>query len=58
VPFAFPLVLNQVDTLYVAGLTTEYCVKQTALDGLRAGLRVIVLTDAIAGIEAHPTGLA
>lgn len=45
---------RQIDRLYVAGLTAEYCVKQTALDARRAGLRVIVLTDAVGGIEAHP----
>jgi nicotinamidase/pyrazinamidase len=43
-----------VHQLYVSGLTTEYCVKQTTLDALRADLRVVVLTDAIAGIDAQP----
>lgn len=43
-----------VGTLYVTGLATDYCVKQTTLDGLGAGLHVIVLTDAIAGIDVHP----
>lgn len=38
--------------LYVGGLATEYCVKQTVLDGLKAGLAVTLLGDAIAGIEA------
>ncbi len=45
---------RRVDTLYVAGLATEYCVKQTTLDALRSGLGVHLLTDAIAGIDAHP----
>jgi nicotinamidase/pyrazinamidase len=40
--------------LYIAGLTTVYCAKQSTLDAVRAGLRVSVLTDAIAGIDAHP----
>lgn len=43
-----------IEVLYVAGLTAEYCVKQTVLDALRAGTRVTVLADAVAGIEAHP----
>lgn len=43
-----------VTRLYVAGLTTEYCVKQTVLDAIRGGLRAVVLTDAIAGIDAQP----
>lgn len=45
---------RHIDTVYVAGLTTEYCVKQTALDALREGFHVRVLADAISGIEATP----
>lgn len=45
---------RHIDSLYVAGLTTEYCVKQTVLDALRAGLDVSVLADGVAGIDAHP----
>jgi len=44
---------RQIDCLYITGLTTEYCVKQTTLDALRAGLSVTVLKDAISGINAH-----
>lgn len=45
---------RQVDHLYVGGLATDYCVKQSVLDALAAGLRVTVLHDAIAGIDAQP----
>ncbi|MGE5815396.1 MAG: nicotinamidase [Acidobacteriota bacterium] len=45
---------HQIETVYIGGLTTEYCVKQTALDAIREGFVVRVLADAIAGIEAHP----
>src|SRR5206468_11265925 len=45
---------RRIDTVYVAGLTMEYCVKQTVLDAIRAGLHAVVLTDAVAGIDAHP----
>lgn len=45
---------RRIDHVYVMGLTTEYCVKQTTLDALGAGLRVTVLADAIAGINQHP----
>ena len=45
---------RQIDWLYVTGIATEYCVRQTVLDALRAGIGVTVLTDAVAGIEAHP----
>ncbi|MBI5491321.1 MAG: nicotinamidase [Deltaproteobacteria bacterium] len=40
-----------VDHIYVGGLATDYCVRQTALDGLKAGLRVTVLLDAIKGVD-------
>lgn len=42
------------DHLYVAGLATDYCVKQTVLAALAAGLTVTVLGDAIAGVDAEP----
>ena len=42
--------------LYVGGLATDYCVKQSALDALSAGLQVTVLEDAVAGVE--PDGSA
>jgi nicotinamidase/pyrazinamidase len=45
---------RQVGWIFVAGLTTEYCVKQTVLDARRAGLRVSVLLDAIGSIDQHP----
>jgi nicotinamidase/pyrazinamidase len=52
--FGTELRSRNIDGLYVAGLATDYCVRQTTLDALRAGLRTIVLTDAIAGIDARP----
>jgi len=57
-PFGQDLRSRHVDTLYVTGLATDYCVKQTTLDALIAGLRVVVLTNAIAGIDAHPGDVA
>ena len=53
-PFLDDLRDRGIETLYVAGIATDYCVKQTALDALRAGLQVTVLTDAIAPIDAQP----
>jgi len=41
-------------TLYVSGLATDYCVKQTVLDACRLGIRVVVLEDAVRGIDATP----
>ena len=46
--------VRHVNTLYVTGIATDYCVKHTAIDALQAGLHVIVLTDAIAGIDVQP----
>ena len=40
-----------VTDLYVGGLTTDYCVRATALDARAAGFRVTVLADAVAGID-------
>lgn len=36
----------------VAGLATDYCVRATVLDACAGGLDVVVLEDAIAGVEA------
>jgi nicotinamidase/pyrazinamidase len=40
--------------LYVGGLATDYCVRASVLDALRAGLQVTVLDDAIAGVDVSP----
>jgi len=39
-----------VDELFVAGLATDYCVRASALDAVRKGFRVRVLTNAIAAV--------
>jgi nicotinamidase/pyrazinamidase len=43
-----------VDHVYVAGLATDYCVKNTVLDAVREGFGVTVVTDAIRGIDVKP----
>jgi nicotinamidase/pyrazinamidase len=43
-----------VDHVYVAGLATDYCVKNTVLDAVREGLEVTVVKDAIRGIDVKP----
>lgn len=53
-PLAERLTELGVATLYVAGLATDYCVKHTVLDARRLGLRVVLLEDAIRGIEVTP----
>jgi nicotinamidase/pyrazinamidase len=43
-----------VDELYVCGLATDYCVKETVLDALRAGFATTVLADCIRPVEVQP----
>jgi nicotinamidase/pyrazinamidase len=38
----------------VTGLTTDYCVKATALDAVRLGFGTAVLSDAIAAVDVEP----
>ena len=52
--FADDLRARGVTRLFVAGIATDYCVKASALDARRAGLDVVVLTDAVTGIDAKP----
>lgn len=40
-----------VNTLYVGGLATDYCVRASVLDARRHGFDVTLLTDGIAGID-------
>jgi nicotinamidase/pyrazinamidase len=43
-----------VTDVLVAGLATDYCVVETALDAVRLGFTTTVLVDAIAAVELHP----
>lgn len=40
--------------LYIGGIATDYCVKNTVLDALRAGFSVTLLMDAVRGVDAAP----
>ncbi|MGM0565348.1 MAG: isochorismatase family protein [Bacteroidota bacterium] len=42
------------ETVYVAGLTTDYCVKDTVLDALSKGFKVKVVEDAIRAVNVNP----
>jgi nicotinamidase/pyrazinamidase len=42
----------------ITGLATEFCVKQTALDALRAGVAVTIATAAVRGIDEHDAARA
>ena len=37
--------------IYVGGLATDYCVKQTVLDGRKLGFDMVLLKDAIRGVD-------
>jgi nicotinamidase/pyrazinamidase len=45
---------RHITRVYVAGIATDYCVRESALDALEAGLEVRILPDAIAGIDVRP----
>jgi nicotinamidase/pyrazinamidase len=43
-----------VEEVWVGGLATDYCVKQTVLDALREGFRVRALADAMRAVNLRP----
>ena len=53
-PLAMLLRRMELDRLYVGGLATDYCVKESVLEALKEGFEVTLLTDAIKGVELQP----
>jgi nicotinamidase/pyrazinamidase len=45
---------RHITRVYLSGIATDYCVRESALDARKAGLDVRVLADAIAGIDVRP----
>jgi len=43
-----------INEIYIAGLATDYCVKYSAIDAIKNGLRVKVLLDAVGGVNLKP----
>ena len=43
-----------VDEIFVGGLATDYCVKETAIDALREGFNVDVMTDCVRAVNLKP----
>ena len=42
-----------INTLYLAGLATDFCVKYSALDGRAQGFEIYVIEDAVRGIDTQ-----
>ncbi|HEY2100198.1 MAG TPA: isochorismatase family protein [Pseudonocardia sp.] len=49
---------RQVTEVDVVGIATDYCVRATALDAVRAGVATAVLTDLTAGVAPSSTAAA
>jgi nicotinamidase/pyrazinamidase len=43
-----------VERVFVGGLATDYCVKETVLDALRHGFKAVLLEDAVRGVNLRP----
>ena len=43
-----------VQEIWIGGLATDYCVKQTVLDARREGFQVKALADAMRAVNVHP----
>lgn len=49
---------ENVKHLYVGGLATDYCVRKSVLDARREGFDVVVLLDAVRGIDVQEGDMA
>ncbi len=45
---------RDIDTLYILGLATDYCVKFTVLDALELGYKVYLIEDGCQGVNLDP----
>lgn len=45
---------KNIDTLYILGLATDYCVKFTTLDALSLGYKVFLVADGCRGVNINP----
>ncbi len=57
-PLAVALAERGVERLFVGGLATDYCVHATVVDGLKSGFQVVLLEDAVKGIDLNPGDIA
>jgi len=49
---------KNVETVFVCGLATDYCVKFTALDALGLGFKTVLIEDAARGVDLAPGDVA
>ncbi len=49
----FYLSSREIDTLYIAGLATDYCVMATAMDAIGMGLVTHVIPEAVRAVNLH-----
>lgn len=49
---------REIQRVFVSGLTTDYCVRQTSLDAREAGFSVYLIDDAAAGVAPETTAQA
>ena len=54
VAFETLLATMGIKQLFIGGLATDYCVKETGLEALAKGYRVTVLVDAVRGVDLQP----
>jgi nicotinamidase/pyrazinamidase len=45
---------SNVDRIFLCGLATDYCVKFSALDGVEAGFKTVLIADACRGVDLKP----
>jgi len=45
---------KKVSEVYIAGLATDYCVRYTALDSVKAGFKTTVLLEGCRGLDVNP----
>jgi nicotinamidase/pyrazinamidase len=44
---------RSIERVVIAGLATDYCVKESGLDAIRLGFHPVVLTDAVRAVDLH-----
>jgi nicotinamidase-related amidase len=49
---------DNIDTLFITGVATEYCVRETTLDALKLGYKVYVVFDLIRPVDIEAGNIA